>query len=292
VGNRLASSSGPVLSSVLMVLCFVVYAALWLGIATISAFGLVEVQYISSSNANLIYLTTLVMVTVSLLHKAVDQLRVCLAYGFASSPRKVHLVVSPWLLRTIHRKGSQADEFFGYDSHSASPPLFAHHVVPAERSPRKRNTEDDSADGSNSDEDSMDARAAAVQPVNASPRGASRTASQRKPRRQGCAAKRDKNNIGFFNAEGNATMSQLQLAMEGVGEGVPAPRSARRQSGTRPASPRISAAAAHAVVEMSPPVEPQHLHQIPFASPVFLMDPEANLPAPDFWQLWKQTETT
>jgi hypothetical protein len=134
VGNRLASSSGPVLSSVLMVLCFVVYAALWLGIATISAFGLVEVQYISSSNANLIYLTTLVMVTVSLLHKAVDQLRVCLAYGFASSPRKVHLVVSPWLLRTIHRKGSQADEFFGYDSHSASPPLFAHHVVPAERS--------------------------------------------------------------------------------------------------------------------------------------------------------------
>uniref|UniRef100_H3HA44 Uncharacterized protein n=1 Tax=Phytophthora ramorum TaxID=164328 RepID=H3HA44_PHYRM len=37
--------------------------ALWLGIATVSAFGLVEVQYIASSSPNLIYLTTLAMVT-------------------------------------------------------------------------------------------------------------------------------------------------------------------------------------------------------------------------------------
>ncbi|KAG7385324.1 hypothetical protein PHYPSEUDO_001626 [Phytophthora pseudosyringae] len=226
--------------------------ALWLGIATLSAFGLVEVQYISSSSANLIYLTTLVIVT-------------------------VHLVVSPWLLRTIHRKGSQADEFFGAE--------FLSDI----RRPRDRKHNDVDDD---SDDDSMDARAAAVQPVDTSPRAPSRTTSQRKPHRQdSVGAGANRNHIGFFNAEGNATMSQLQLAMEGDGE-TPAPRSARRQPSPRPASPRIPAAATHAAVEMSAPMEPQGYDQIPFASPVFLMDPEANLPAPDFWQFWKQTETT
>ncbi|KAG6966046.1 hypothetical protein JG688_00006956 [Phytophthora aleatoria] len=180
--------------------------ALWLGIATLSAFGLVEVQYIASSNANLIYLTTLIMIT-------------------------VHLVTSPWLLRTIHRKGSQADEFFGAE--------FLSDI----RRPRKQNG-DYGDEASSSDEDEKDVRAA-VQP--------------------------------------------LQLAMEGDDD--EAPRSARRQPSARSASPRISSTATHAVVE-SRSVEPPGYHQIPFASPVFVMNPDANLPASDFWQLWKQTETT
>ncbi|KAH7476870.1 hypothetical protein KRP22_000798 [Phytophthora ramorum] len=118
--------------------------ALWLGIATVSAFGLVEVQYIASSSPNLIYLTTLAMVT-------------------------VHLVVSPWLLRTIHRKGSQADEFFGAE--------FLSDI----RRDRKQNDDSDSDD---SDTDgAVDSHAAAVRPVNTSPREPNRTASQRKLRR-------------------------------------------------------------------------------------------------------------
>lgn len=62
--------------------------ALWLAIATLSAFGLVEVHLILSLDINLIYLVTLILVT-------------------------VHLVISPWLLCTIHRKASQADDIFG-----------------------------------------------------------------------------------------------------------------------------------------------------------------------------------
>ncbi|KAE8914131.1 hypothetical protein PF005_g16046 [Phytophthora fragariae] len=226
--------------------------ALWLGIATLSAFGLVEVQYISSSTPNLIYLTTLVMVT-------------------------VHLVVSPWLLRTIHRKGSQADEFFGAEFLS-------------DIRPKKQNGGYDD-DASDSDGDDTSTRAAAaVQPVLTSPRGPNRAASPRKPRRQGSAKTvMDRSRSGFFNAEGNASMSHLQLAMEGEEE---APRSARRLSSTRSASPRVPAAANHAVVEVSSTMRPQAFQQIPFASPVFVLDPEANLIAPEFWQLWKQTETT
>ncbi|KAL4160151.1 hypothetical protein PRNP1_000722 [Phytophthora ramorum] len=228
--------------------------ALWLGIATVSAFGLVEVQYIASSSPNLIYLTTLAMVT-------------------------VHLVVSPWLLRTIHRKGSQADEFFGAE--------FLSDI----RRDRKQNDDSDSDD---SDADgAVGSHAAAVRPVNTSPREPNRTASQRKLRRDdNVKAGSNRNHLGFFNAEGNATMFQLQLAMEGDSD-APTSRSVQRQSGSRSASPRISATGTHTVVEMPPPVEHQvSLHQIPFASPVFLLDPEANMPAPDFWQQWKQTETT
>ncbi|KAG1708168.1 hypothetical protein DVH05_024851 [Phytophthora capsici] len=219
--------------------------ALWLGIATLSAFGLVEVQYIASSNPNLIYLTTLVMVT-------------------------VHLVTSPWLLRTIHRKGSQADEFFGAE--------FLSDI----RRPRKKNGDyDDEASSSDND---TGASAAAVQPVPTSP---SRAVSQRKIRRQQSTKASSRKNV--FNAEGNAGMSQLQLAMEGDDD---APRSARRQPSARPASPRISATATHEPVNVSSRVESQSYHEIPFASPVFLMNPDANLPASNFWQLWKQTETT
>ncbi|KAG2938797.1 hypothetical protein PC115_g3565 [Phytophthora cactorum] len=213
--------------------------ALWLGIATLSAFGLVEVQYIASSNANLIYLTTLIMIT-------------------------VHLVTSPWLLRTIHRKGSQADEFFGAE--------FLSDI----RRPRKQNG-DYGDEASSSDEDEKDVRAA-VQPVNTSPRE-QRAVSQRRLRRQD-SAKAGPN---------TRTLSQLQLAMEGDDD--EAPRSARRQPSARSASPRISSTATHAVVE-SRSVEPPGYHQIPFASPVFVMNPDANLPASDFWQLWKQTDTT
>ncbi|ETI49624.1 hypothetical protein F441_06478 [Phytophthora nicotianae CJ01A1] len=213
--------------------------ALWLGIATLSAFGLVEVQYITSSNVNIIYLTTLTMVT-------------------------VHLVTSPWLLRTIHRKGSQADEFFGAE--------FLSDI----RRPQKKNGDYDD-EASYSDEDEKDIRASAVQPVNASPRE-QRAVSQRRLRRQ------DSTKPG----PNTHTMSQLQLAMEG---GDDEARSARRQLSARPASPRISARATNTVVETSPSLE-QGYQQIPFASPVFLMSPDANLPASDFWQLWKQTETT
>ncbi|POM79596.1 Transmembrane protein [Phytophthora palmivora] len=85
-------------------------------------------------------------------------------------------------------------------------------------------------------------------------------------------------------------MSHLQLAMEGEDE---SPRSTRRQSVARPASPRASTSfSARAAVEVSPPPEPQGYHQIPFASPVLVMNPAGNLPAPEFWQLWKKTETT
>ncbi|EEY69205.1 uncharacterized protein PITG_05408 [Phytophthora infestans T30-4] len=168
--------------------------ALWLGIATLSAFGLVELQYIASSNANIIYLTTLIMIT-------------------------VHLVTSPWLLRTIHRKGSQADEFFG-------------------------------------------------------------GASQRIVRRQ------DSAKAGL----NTRPMLHLQLAMEGD-EDV-APRSPRRQPSARSASPRIPTPVTQSVVGTSPPVDSQGYNQIPFASPVFLMSPDANLAASNFWQLWKRTETT
>ncbi|KUF93939.1 hypothetical protein AM588_10009980 [Phytophthora nicotianae] len=176
----------------------------------------------------------------------------------------VHLVTSPWLLRTIHRKGSQADEFFGAE--------FLSDI----RRPQKKNGDYDD-EASYSDEDEKDIRASAVQPVNASPRE-QRAVSQRRLRRQ------DSTKPG----PNTHTMSQLQLAMEG---GDDEARSARRQLSARPASPRISARATNTVVETSPSLE-QGYQQIPFASPVFLMSPDANLPASDFWQLWKQTETT
>lgn len=37
---------------------------MWLGVSTLSAFGLIEAQYIGESGQNLIYLTTLVIVCV------------------------------------------------------------------------------------------------------------------------------------------------------------------------------------------------------------------------------------
>lgn len=155
--------------------------------------------------------------------------------------------------------------------------------------PQKQNACYDD-DASDSDDDNTSTRAAAVHPVVTSPRGPQRTASQRKPRRQGSAkAGLNRNRSGFFNEEGNASISHLQLAMEGEEE---PPRSARRQSPSpRPVSSR-DPVPTRDVVEVPPPAEPQGYHQIPFASPVFLMDPEANLPPPEFWQLWKQTKTT
>ncbi|KAF4038111.1 Beta2-adaptin appendage C-terminal sub-domain [Phytophthora infestans] len=216
--------------------------ALWLGIATLSAFGLVELQYIASSNANIIYLTTLIMIT-------------------------LHLVTSPWLLRTIHRKGSQADEFFG-----------AEFLSDIRRPPKKNGDYDD--ESSHSDEDDKDTKAAAVQPATTSPRESNRGASQRIVRRQ------DSAKAGL----NTRPMLHLQLAMEGD-EDV-APRSPRRQPSARSASPRIPTPVTQSVVGTSPPVDSQGYNQIPFASPVFLMSPDANLAASDFWQLWKRTETT
>jgi uncharacterized membrane protein YeiH len=47
--------------------CVVRRPAVWLGVSTLSAFGLIEAQYIGESGQNLIYLTTLVIVCVRML---------------------------------------------------------------------------------------------------------------------------------------------------------------------------------------------------------------------------------
>ncbi|KAG7379746.1 hypothetical protein PHYBOEH_011809 [Phytophthora boehmeriae] len=214
--------------------------ALWLGIATLSAFGLVDVEYVASSGPNLIYLTTLVMVT-------------------------IHLLVSPWLLRTIHRKGSQADEFFGAE--------FLSDI--------KNLQKGGSSDDGESDSDGDNRAAAAVKPTTTSPRGSKGPVSQRKNRPHDIG-----NRSPRAKASSAAMMNQLQLAMEGD-----SPRPARQQSVARPASPRIPTP--RDVVAAPPPVESEsYMDQIPFASPVFMMDAEANLSTSDFWQFWKQMETT
>ncbi|GMF17779.1 unnamed protein product [Phytophthora fragariaefolia] len=145
-------------------------------------------------------------------------------------------------------------------------------------------------DASDSDGDDASTNAAAVVPDITSPRGSNKMATRRNPRQQGSVkAGLDRNRSGVFNAVGNSSISHLQLAMEG--EEKP-PRTARRQPSPRPISPRTLTATTRAVVEMPSLANPQVYQQIPFASPVFLMDPQANLPASDFWQAWKQSETT
>lgn len=53
-----------------------------------------------------------------------------------------------------------------------------------------------------------------------------------------------------------------------------------------------SAAPHQTEVAMSSYDDHLHAHNIPYASPVFVLDPNAELQAADFWQRWKQTETT
>lgn len=99
---------------------------------------------------------------------------------------------------------------------------------------------------------------------------------------------RQKNRKAFYNADGTATVAAPVLSTS-------SPRSSR---------PVIAAPTANASAELdgldvltvqeglatsSQVTDPG---QIPFASPVFVMDREARLQSTDFWRLWKQLETT
>ncbi|KAL7689504.1 putative TBP domain superfamily, beta-adaptin appendage subdomain-containing protein [Plasmopara halstedii] len=208
--------------------------ALWLGIATLSAFGFVEVKYITSSDSNLIYLTTLILVT-------------------------VHLVISPWLLCTIYRKGSQADKLFGAEFLSDF----------------RQSREHDLVDDDSSDEGDAAIHSAAIQPIMSSLREQSEVSCQWKSRQQ--VRNLSRNHEGIIKAGFNTSSTYLQSLMnEDDDKDTYSER--RRQS------------ALAAFQKMSPSIDA--VFQIPTAPPVSLMASNAEFSSFDFWQFWKQIETT
>ncbi|TYZ60573.1 hypothetical protein PybrP1_006530 [[Pythium] brassicae (nom. inval.)] len=234
--------------------------ALWLGAATLSSFGLVEVAYIAQSSPNLIYLSTLVTA--------------CL-----------HLLVAPWLLRTIHHKGSQADEYFGAE-------FMADLQRPSQRvaaAATRGDSESDDEDGRREDSvDSGDDDGAGGD------RG-QRSRRANRQRRRGSGTRKDragrqKNRKAFYNADGTATVA--------LSVPVSAASSPRSKSVALAAAPTTQASAELDGLEVtvqeglatSSQVTDPGL--IPFASPVFVIDREARLQSSDFWRLWKQLETT
>jgi hypothetical protein len=116
-----------------------------------------------------------------------------------------------------------------------------------------------------------------------SPRPTSPRSSQHKlyPDEQHTLSPPGRNRKAFFDAQGNALV-------------VPGGRSHQDHD--------VSVAVDATEYYRSPPpraadaapiyTPPSVSHNIPYASPVFVMDPHAHLEPPEFWQLWKQTETT
>ncbi|KAJ0405056.1 hypothetical protein P43SY_001200 [Pythium insidiosum] len=164
--------------------------ALWLGYATLASFGLVDIRQIVSSSVNIVYLITLVLVC-------------------------IHLCITPSLLRTIHRKTSQADEYFGAE--------FMDGVKRSQHRRTNRRVPDEDV-GSEDDDGNAD----------------------------------EHERYGHDNSDGGEDGIYLEEIIDS------------RSAGSTVTDP----------------------DQLPFASPVFLLDPNRRLEAPEFWRLWKATDTT
>uniref|UniRef100_K3WKF5 Beta-adaptin appendage C-terminal subdomain domain-containing protein n=1 Tax=Globisporangium ultimum (strain ATCC 200006 / CBS 805.95 / DAOM BR144) TaxID=431595 RepID=K3WKF5_GLOUD len=225
--------------------------ALWLGAATLSAFGLVETQFIADSSPNLIYLTTLILC--------------CL-----------HLVTSPWLLNTVHKKGSQADEYYGAE--------FMANLKQQRRSARPR-YEVDGGDDDDSDHDAESrSRVTLAQDEEHEEDGVPRRNSRSRSKKRG-----QKNHKVFYNADGTVSV------VTGP-EAVVARSSLQGDCYGGPVSPSASlelnlqgGVVQEGLLTSSRASNPD---QIPFASPVFLLDREPRLQPNDFCRLWKHVETT
>ncbi|GLD93048.1 hypothetical protein PINS_up001640 [Pythium insidiosum] len=257
--------------------------ALWLGYATLSAFGLVDIREIVSSSVNIIYLITLVLVC-------------------------IHLTVTPNLLRTIHRKTSQADEYFGAEfmdgikrSQRVSSRRRRNDNVTNEdeelesqeygAAPENENDESDDGIYLEEEEPNIDYR----RRMTRTPRGSARTGPSSPAR----------NRHAFYNADGSAVVSSAASPPEATTRSPerpvrsPTPRSQPASGRSQPSSPRndrrmavemdVQAAVVDGLVSQSTVTDPD---QLPFASPVFLLDANRRFEAPEFWRLWKATDTT
>lgn len=138
---------------------------------------------------------------------------------------------------------------------------------PQRVAPRRSSSEDE--DDDNEEEKEHDAYVAPA----ASPRRGSKS-SRRSEAKQ-------KNRKAFYNADGTATVAVPSSA----------PSSARRSPAALPTTGSDNAAVV-VVQDNDAQLTSSSLEQIPFASPVFVMDREPHLESSEFWRLWKQAETT
>lgn len=217
-------------------------------------------------------------------------------------------MVSPWLLRTIHRKGSQADEYFGYGVLQFLRRLynridlaalsfgdvlraeFVHNINRARHRDQYRNDEraahdvEEESEGEDDDHEVNDdyANAARTMPQR-SPRQTSPRSQRQKlyPDEQHAPSQPGRNRKAFYDAQGNALVGPSNGLHQAHDVSVAVDATEYYQP---PQQRAIDTAPAYA--DHSAP------HNIPYASPVFVMDPHARLEPPEFWQLWKQTETT
>lgn len=165
---------------------------------------------------------------------------------------------------------------------------FVHNINRERRRDRSRNNrgiqegseEDEEADGL--DDTEGDANEARAMPQR-SPRQTSPRSSQHKlyPDEQHAPSPPSRNRKAFFDAQGNALV--VPGGRSHQGRDVSLAVDATEYYRTPP--PR----AVDAAPVYTTPSDP---HNIPYASPVFVMDPHAHLEPPEFWQRWKQTETT
>lgn len=205
---------------------------------------------------------------------------------------QIHLLVSPWLLRTIHRKASQADAYYGYvrvEQRSALPRskiftsfsrVYASAEFMSEINKSKDRTSEDEEDAADSDADETSQRAA-VAPAFA--------ATATNPARK-----------AFFNVDGTATIVDSRAAALGLKPPSSSARNKEQQShgnGAPPSPPRVAPSASFRrelppealLTASSSTTDPD---QIPFASPVFVLDRSQKFPPPEFWRRWHELETT
>ncbi|KAJ0405721.1 hypothetical protein ATCC90586_005879 [Pythium insidiosum] len=225
---------------------------------------------------------------------------------------QIHLCITPSLLRTIHRKTSQADEYFGaefMDGVKRSQHRRTNRRVPdedvesedddgnADEHERYRHDNSDGGEDGIYLEEVIESRSAGV---------ASSPRSARLPRgsTRAEASSPTRNRHAFYNAEGSAIVNGASpIALPSRGPERPiastSPRSHPASARGAPVSPRyeqhtavemdVQAAVVDGLVSQSTVTDPD---QLPFASPVFLLDPNRRLEAPEFWRLWKATDTT
>lgn len=164
---------------------------------------------------------------------------------------------------------------------------------------QRQSARDDDAD---EDSDNEPSRARVTPAQEASPRRGSHAGNSSKAKKRGDG---HKNRKAFYNADGTASVA--------VPEVVASSRSSFRGGGTASSSPRSAAvpqvdyygdsvppSAAldltlhHDVVQegLLTSSHASNPDQIPFASPVFMLDREPHLQPNEFWRLWKQLETT
>jgi hypothetical protein len=217
---------------------------------------------------------------------------------------QVHLIVTPWLLRTVHRKANQADEYFGAE--------FVDSVKRSQRSERSaRDRDDDNRDGEGEEDEENDDgnddseeerrdRRAVVAPAS-SPRDRITSKTGATPRSP------TKSHHAFYGPDGSSRVVGTSVS---VRQSARSPRLKNRDlssqvTSPRPAtnSPRLSVrevgipkaseygVAADAGTSVTASALP-HSDHIPYASPVFLLDPQPRLQPDEFWRLWKVSETT